>query len=60
MDTYYEYYDENKNGFLDMEEINKMAETACQNLGHGMPSEEQLKRFREQLDLDGDGRISKE
>lgn len=60
VDTYYEYYDENKNGFLDLNEINKMAETASRNLGYGMPSEDQLKKFREGLDLDGDGKISKE
>merc|ERR1712050_1010 len=54
----FKLYDEDQSGFLEFEEIKKLMNDACGELGAPAITDEQLKSVIEAVDENGDGKFS--
>lgn len=60
LEAIFERYDADRNHRLDYAEIKKMLTDAYRVIGRSSPTNEDVKKFVEAADLNGDGMISKE
>lgn len=51
-------YDQNQNGFLEIEEVRKMLDDTCAELNQEPISQDQLKKIFSSLDRNQDGQLS--
>ena len=60
LDDIFGEIDEDKNGYIDREEMGKLLENLSQALESPTPTEEDITREMKKLDVNKDGKISKE
>jgi len=60
VDDIFNEIDEDRSGYIDRKEMGKLLKNLSEELGNPMPTEEDIDKKMKKLDLNKDGKISKE